>query len=114
MIPFTRAEEAENWLRDALNVGGRPAKELFRAAKAEGIPRRTLQRAADVLNVGRERKGFGEGSSWSLPTVIRANETPGMARMGTNGANDGIERVKGLLAELGAISRRFEEPGKPR
>jgi hypothetical protein len=67
-----RADEAQEWLRDALKDGQRAAKELFRAAENDGIPKRTLQRAADVLNVHRERKGFGEGSSWS----IRAKDTP--------------------------------------
>jgi hypothetical protein len=87
-----RAEEAQDWLRDALDNGGKSAKELFKAAEAEGIPRRTLQRAADVLKVEKERKGFGEGSNWSLPASIRGKATPfapskSMARMGTNGAN---------------------------
>ena len=80
MTHFPRAQEAEIWLRRALNDGARSANELFRAGEAEGIPRRTLQRAADVLKVEKERKGFGEGSSWSLPNVIRASETQTMAR----------------------------------
>jgi hypothetical protein len=87
-----RAEEALDWLRDALRDGQRPAKELFRAAENEGIPKRTLQRAADTLKVIKERKGFGEGSNWSLPTFIRAKESSfapskSMAPIGTNGAN---------------------------
>lgn len=107
-----RAEEAQEWLRDALHTGPRPAKELFRAAEIEGIPKRTLQRAADVLRVTKERKGFGEGSLWSLSLIrangglygandsevsIRANDgsfTPSksMAPMGMNGANEGEAR----------------------
>lgn len=89
------ADEAQDWLRDALGNGQpRLAKELFKAADADGIPRRTLQRAADVLGVLKERRGFGEGSNWSLPASIRAKEPPfvtskNMARMGTNGMNDG-------------------------
>lgn len=84
-----RADEAQEWLQDALCNGAKSAKELFKAADAEGIPRRTLQRAADVLKVSKERKGFGEGSNWSLPASIRANEPPftpprTMARMGAN------------------------------
>lgn len=87
-----RAEEAQDWLRDALRGSPRPAKELFRAAEIEGIPKRTLQRAADVLLVLKERKGFGEGSTWALPSAIHAKNTPfvpsnSMTRMGTNGAN---------------------------
>jgi len=92
-----RADEAQDWLRDALGDGPKTAKDLFRAADAEGIPRRTLQRAADVLKVSKARKGFGEGSLWALPNVddglIRAKEpsfvpSNSMAPMGTNGAND--------------------------
>ena len=91
-----RAEEALDWLRDALTDGKRPAKELFRAAEADGISHRTLQRAADVLKVNKARRGFGEGSEWSLPASIRAKEPPfmpskSMARMGTNGANEPIQ-----------------------
>jgi len=87
-----RANEAQDWLKDALLGGSRLAKELFRAADSDGIPRRTLQRAADVLGVLKERRGFGEGSNWSLPDSIRARETPfapskSVARMGTNGLN---------------------------
>lgn len=87
-----RADEAQDWLKDALLGGPRLAKELFRAADSDGIPRRTLQRAADVLGVLKERRGFGEGSNWSLPDSIRAKETPfapskTMAQMGTNGTN---------------------------
>jgi RecA/RadA recombinase len=93
-----RADEAQDWLRDALGSGSKSAKELFRAADAEGIPRRTLQRAADVLQVAKERKGFGEGSMWSLPASIRAMEPPfvpsiSTARMGTNAMNDGSSAV---------------------
>lgn len=96
-----RADEAQDWLRDALGNGAKSAKELFKAADGEGIPRRTLQRAADVLQVCKERKGFGEGSLWSLPASIRAKEPPfmpskDMARMGTNGANsDALARMDG-------------------
>ena len=93
-----RAEEAQDWLRDALDHGAKSARELFRAADAEGIPRRTLQRAADVLQVVKERKGFGEGSLWTLPDSIRAKEPPfvpskSMARMGTNGTNGDVDEA---------------------
>lgn len=61
-----RSDEAKDWLRHALAQGPRSAKELFRAAEADGIARRTLQRAADILKVQKDRRGFGEGSHWSL------------------------------------------------
>lgn len=88
-----RATEATDWLRDALCLGSRAAKDLFRAAEADGIARRTLQRAGDVLQVVKERKGFSEGSLWSLPDAIRANMSSfvpdqNVARIGTNGTID--------------------------
>lgn len=91
-----RAEEAQDWLRDAISNGPKQAKELFRAADSEGIPRRTLQRAADVLGVEKKRKGFSEGSTWALPASIRAKEPPfvpskSTARMGTNGTNGAVD-----------------------
>lgn len=90
----SRSDEAKEWLEEALANGAqRPAKELFRAADAEGIPRRTLQRAADALRVVKARRGFGEGSTWCLPASIRANEPSfapfsDTARMGANGTNE--------------------------
>lgn len=101
-----RAEEAQGWLRDALSNGPRAAKELFRAAENEGIPKRTLQRAADVLGIAKERKGFGEGSSWSLSSSIRAKDIPFMpstdvAPMGTNGADGGPVRQRRVVERDG-------------
>ena len=72
----SRMDEAMEWLNAALAGGERSAKELFRGADADGIPRRTLQRAADCLHVQKTRKGFGEGSWWSLPDPIRAEQPP--------------------------------------
>ena len=88
-----RADEAKDWLINALGNGSKSAKELFKAADSEGIPRRTLQRAADVLRINKLRKGFGEGSLWSLSAAGRAIEpafkpSKSMARMGANGASD--------------------------
>lgn len=82
-----RTEEAKEFLLEALRDTERPAKELFRAADAEGISRRTLQRASDELHVAKKRRGFAEGSVWALPASFAA-ETPSfappinMARMG--------------------------------
>ena len=91
-----RETEAKEWLRDALASGPRSAKELLRAAESDGIARRTLQRAGDVLGISKKRKGFGEGSEWSLPLHSR-QESPFApssytSRMdGTNGADDMVE-----------------------
>jgi len=66
------ARDAQIWLRNALHLGPKSAGDLFQAAVADGIARRTLQRAADSLKVVKDRKGFGAGSRWYLPTSIHA------------------------------------------
>jgi hypothetical protein len=88
-----RATEAEGFLRDALSGGPRLAKEIFRAGDSEGIPKRTLQRAADTLKVAKDRKGFGEGSVWSLPShSCHSRRENTSTPMGTDGgANGGSE-----------------------
>jgi hypothetical protein len=60
-------EDAEEFLRVMLAGGPRPAKEVKRAAQAEGIAERTLQRARDALGVKVERRGWPATSTWALP-----------------------------------------------
>ena len=84
-----RIVEAQEWLQAALADGSKSTKELFKAAEADGIFRRTLQRAGDALQVTKARRGFGEGAYWSLPASIRATTAPSApsittARMGAN------------------------------
>ncbi len=88
----SRATEAQDWLREALADGPKLAQDVLRAAGNEGIARRTLQRASDALHVVKERRGFGQGSLWSLPPLIGAMDvasvpTTELAPMGVNGAN---------------------------
>lgn len=67
-------KEAENFLRDILKDGPRPAKDVEGEAKEAGISWRTVNRAKKTLGVVAERKaesGDGLGRSgrwyWSLP-----------------------------------------------
>ncbi|MFW6342983.1 MAG: AAA family ATPase [Halothiobacillaceae bacterium] len=51
--------EAKEWLLDYLSTNGpTPARDLNRAAKAEGISDRTLRRARESIGVKREKTGF--------------------------------------------------------
>jgi hypothetical protein len=58
-------EEAEDFLREELAHGCRPAKDVQRAAKDAGIAARTLDRAKRRLRVSARRQGFGDGSRWT-------------------------------------------------
>ncbi len=67
-------DEAEAWLRDTLANGSYYAKELKDMAKRDGISERTLDRAANNLNVRRGPDSFGGPWSWSLPETVVATD----------------------------------------
>lgn len=65
--------DAEDFLRDALADGKVDSAGLFRQGEGGyGLNRRSIQRAADRLNVERTFAGFGAGRKvyWSLPFTI--------------------------------------------
>jgi AAA domain len=66
----SRAERhaAADWLADYLTqCGGQaPWSEIRKAARAEGIADRTLQRARPRAGVSSTREGFGSGTVWQL------------------------------------------------
>lgn len=59
---------AEEFLKDVLDEGEEDVKKLEVMAEKKGIGRRTLHRAAEVLNVTKRLVGFGKGktSYWSI------------------------------------------------
>jgi putative DNA primase/helicase len=59
-------EDAKAWLRHTLSFGALNGKELKRLARVEGIPERTLYRAAGALGVDRRAQGFGKARLWSM------------------------------------------------
>lgn len=87
---------AVDFLNNFLASGTRPYAEVLEAARAEGIPERTLRRAADAAGVHRLRQGFGGGTVWELPAPIPAKsphsgqvETlAGMEELGRNGESE--------------------------
>jgi hypothetical protein len=61
-------DRAEGFLRDLLRDGAKPSHEVEAAAKAEGIPWRTLRRAADVIAIKKWKERGGSGRwFWMLP-----------------------------------------------
>jgi AAA domain len=62
-------EEASDWLRELLELGPKPAAEVLRDARRDGIAEKTLRRARSRLGVKSSREGFGPGSRvmWFLP-----------------------------------------------
>jgi len=60
-------DEARNWLRNALAGGPCPAKDVLAEARADGIAKRTLDRAKKDLGVVASKEGFGAGWTWRLP-----------------------------------------------
>lgn len=71
----TARSAAEEWLRNLLKGGAKPVAAIQEDAEGAGLAWRTVQRAADALNVTREKRGFGAGWAWSMPSSAEdANE----------------------------------------
>lgn len=109
----TERDEAVEWLIGYLEHrgGSAPAKDLFKAARADGIGERRLQRARSSAGVESKRRGFGEGAVWSIrdtANLIRAiddsTQTP-VANV-ANGVANGQE------ADRPACTNCGHDPGK--
>jgi hypothetical protein len=64
----TERDEAADWLRGYLMEHGGSAKaaDVFKHARADGIAEATLKRARQRARVSSTRRGFGQGSVWTL------------------------------------------------
>jgi hypothetical protein len=85
--------EAADWLQDYLTDHGGEAewKDIRKAARADGIAERTLQRSHRKAGVVISRRGFGQGSVWSLSAPHWRHprqETP-IGGGGADGVNGG-------------------------
>ena len=60
-------DDAIDWLRETLANGPLPATQVFDRAKAEGIAKKTLQRASKTLGVEKIKLAMDAGWSWSIP-----------------------------------------------
>lgn len=77
----TERDEAVDWLLAFLTHAGGSARaaDVLKAARADGISERTLHRARKRADVGTQRSGFGQGSSWYLAVAGPPPETPAIA-----------------------------------
>jgi hypothetical protein len=77
-------DTAIDWLRQVLAVGAMPADEVFDRANAEGIAKKTLQRASKALGTLKTKLAMTGGWSWSLPPkVAKTVEDAHNSRMAT-------------------------------
>jgi hypothetical protein len=68
--PAEERDDATEWLASELaDLHEHPVSDLKRDAKSAGIAWRTVQRAAAMLKVVRQRSGFGGGFIWRLPKL---------------------------------------------
>lgn len=70
------AQTARDFLVSALEAGPRPVREVNRAAEAEGISRRSLERARAGIGVRTSPRGFGGERLLSLPTSFAVSANP--------------------------------------
>jgi putative DNA primase/helicase len=59
--------EAEEWLREALNLGPWPASRVKQESDFAGFSWQTMRRAATSLRIQTRKKGFSRGWEWKLP-----------------------------------------------
>jgi hypothetical protein len=91
--------EAVDWLREFLKDGPVPAAKVYERAEADGIARKTLQRASVDLGVLKIKPSMTEGWSWSLPTKVAKTPEGGQKNgLGTFG-EDGHLRDEELVEE---------------
>jgi hypothetical protein len=88
----TERDEAAEWLTGYLmdSGGEAAAKDVYKAARAEGIAERTLKRARSRAGATSERRGFGQGAVWTLdPSRPHSGHSGQDVRPGPNDLNGG-------------------------
>lgn len=83
-------DQAVEWLTGYLgSVGGTAKKsDVVKAAKGDDIAQRTLERAMSRAGVTSERRGFGQGATWTLePFTPQSRQSRQLSEAGANGAN---------------------------
>jgi hypothetical protein len=73
-----KTSTAVSFLREACRDGGwHEAKRVKELAESAGIRERTLQRAAESVNMESERRGFPSSTWWRLPGISLAGASEG-------------------------------------
>lgn len=80
----TARQEAADILREELRNGPRPVPELREVADRLGVTWRTVRRAADSIDVRKDKVGFGADGhwEWSLPSEEENDPEPGNTSQG--------------------------------
>ncbi len=97
-------DEAADWLTAFLTERGceAPAADAFKAARADGITERTLQRARARAGVTSQRRGFGKGAVWTLdPFTTHSRHSGHPLSADVNGANGGADGPDGNATGAG-------------
>jgi hypothetical protein len=82
--------DAAGWLRDVLEPGPMPVKDVKRQADESGFAWRTVQRAMRRAGVESRRGGFGQPATWRLASHATIGTVAPVAphrEFGANGAN---------------------------
>lgn len=114
----TERDEAQDYLREALRAGPRPAREVQREARQIGVSDRTLLRALRELG-GRPRRegGIGSAGRWvyELPDSAISPRPDGEIAAGEIAEPGGLVETQRLTAPPGAgngLSRHTLETGE--
>ncbi len=67
-------ESPKDFLRYTLELGPKPAKEIFQDAEAHGFSRSQMQRARAAIGAKIDKQGMRGGWEWSLPKMTVAPE----------------------------------------
>lgn len=90
-------DEAEEWLRDELDTGPKPARDVQKSARAAGLSDKALRTARTRLGVKPVKSGFGGGWTWGLPV-----EDAQGARRCPHTESGHLGRVEGIFGATGA------------
>lgn len=114
-------DEACNWLESMLSDGGVGKKEITTFARAEGITRITLDRAAKRIGVISERDDSQQGrpATWSLPGYVSRVSSQEGVRHNPQPSDQGKQGESGGFVSRSDdetkpdISRPEDRPGAP-
>lgn len=91
-------ETAIIFLRETLADGPVTAEQMFDRSKAEGIAKKTLQRASKTLKVQKVKIGMDAGWSWSLPPkVVKSPEGAQVSNVATFAEIDHLQELDGVM-----------------
>jgi putative DNA primase/helicase len=93
------ADEAADWLREALAEGPMAANEISKLAAAEAISKKTLRRAREKLGIKPVKPGMKDGWIWALPPKMpKTAEDAQQNDVGTFGDIGHLREIDGGVA----------------